>query len=202
MKTRILPAAVVFVASLLTVSPASAQGGSVAGFGGFTLSNSQSPSLFGGSIAVDLTPHIQAIGEAGRISDVLPSTVASLIAFTPIDLRVSAFYGEGGVRFVSAPASRVTPYVEATAGVARLRTGFSGASSTIDPFARAALRFFDTTEPLAGVGGGVMFRAGPVVVDAGYRYKKFFTTGALQDFLSAGDGFTSQQARIGVGVRF
>ena len=41
-----------------------------------------------------------------------------------------------------------------------------------------------------------------VVVDIGYRYQKIFTNTALQDFLSAGDGFSSQQARVGVGVRF
>lgn len=203
MTTRTLTVAFATIVTWLVFSPvAFAQGGTVGGFGGLSISNTRSPSLFGGNVAVEITPQVLAVGEVGRISDVLPSTVTSLIAFTPIDLRVSAFYGEAGVRFLPSSATRVSPYLEASAGVARLRTGFSGAGSTIDPFARAALRFFDATEPLAAVGGGVLFRGGPLVVDVGYRYKKIFTNSTLQDFLSTGDGFTSQHVRVGVGVRF
>lgn len=203
MNIRSVTAAIATLASLASFPQlASAQSGSIAGFGGLTINDTQSPSLFGGNVSVELTPQIRAVGEIGRVADVLPSTVNALVAFTPIDLRVSAFYGEGGVRFVPAPTSRVSPYVEATAGFARLQTRISGAGSTIDPFARAALRFLDTTEPVTGVGGGVLISGGPVVVDLGYRYKKIMTRGVLQDVLSLGDGFTSQQARIGVGVRF
>lgn len=49
----------------------------------------------------------------------MPSLLSTIVAFTPVDMRVSAWYGEGGVR-------TVRPYNEATAGSARLSTGVAG----------------------------------------------------------------------------
>lgn len=198
-------AAIVFACSWLAPASALAQGGvaSVGGFGSFSLTEaSASRAGFGGSVAFDLTPNIQAIGEVGRIGDVLPPTTARLLAVTPFDLHVSAFYGEGGVRVLTSPGSAVTPYAEATAGMARLRTGFSGSGSKVDAIVGSALKFFDRTEPIAGIGGGVLLRGGPVLLDLGYRYKQVFAGSSLASLLSGGTDLRSHQVRVGVGVRF
>jgi len=90
--------------------------------------------------------------------------------------------------------------VEATAGFARLRTGFSGAGSA-DDVINGALGLFDRNEPLLGAGGGVIVQGGPLVLDLGYRYKKIMAGDSLQSLLTGGD-FSVNQVRIGVGVRF
>jgi hypothetical protein len=91
------------------------------------------------------------------------------------------------------------PYAEATAGFARMHTGFTGAGSA-DPYIGTALRFLDRTEPLLGAGAGVVLRGGPLTLDLGYRYKKIFASDSLQSLVSGGDIGVSQ-ARIGIGVR-
>ena len=69
--------------------------------------NSFSPSRadFGINLAKDLTPQIQAIGEFGHVSDVLPPLTASIVAFTPLDLRVSASFRIGNTQRTSNPPS-------------------------------------------------------------------------------------------------
>ena len=52
----------------------------------------------GGRVAVNLAPGFQAVGEVGRIGNVLPPLTSALLSFSPVGLRASAFYGEGGVR--------------------------------------------------------------------------------------------------------
>jgi hypothetical protein len=173
----------------------------VGAFGGFTFGNTTSASTFGGSLTAPLAANMQIVAEGGRLEDVMPSTIGTLLDLTPIDVRLSAWYGEGGVRFLAAPRSAVTPYVEATAGFARLRSGFAGAGRA-DPFVNTALRFFDRTEPLLGAGGGVVLRGGPLTLDFGYRYKKILASDSLQSVLTAGNGINVSQARIGIGVRF
>jgi hypothetical protein len=198
-------AAIVFVVFSLTAGTAAAQSpnGAVNGFGALSLSEaSSSRAGFGGGVAINLTPGIQAVGEVGRIGDVLPSITDRLLAFTPIDLRVSAVYGEGGIRVLAAPRSAVNPYVEATAGFARLSMGFSGAGSTADAITNAALGFLNRTEPIAGLGGGILLHGGPLLVDVGYRYKQIFANDSLQSLLSSGNDLHSHQVRFGLGVRF
>jgi len=176
--------------------------GSVTGFGGLTLNGSSSQSLFGGTLAVNLTPNIQVVGEAGRISDLMPWTLDQLIALTPADVRLSAWYGEGGVRFLAGGRrSSVRPYVEATAGMARLSTRVSGIGRA-DPWVNAALGFLDRTSPMLGAGGGVLLVAGPIQLDVGYRYKKVRADGFLDRALTLGDGISVNQVRVGLGVRF
>lgn len=197
----------VVVCLLAGFAPAAAfaqgRANAVGGFGAISLSEgATSRTGFGGSVAFDLTPNIQAIGEVGRIGDVLPSTTARLLSFTPFDVHVSALYGEGGVRFLVSPRAAVTPYAEASAGIARLRTGLSGAGSTVDAIVGGALAFLDRTEPMAGVGGGVLLRGGPVMVDLGYRYKQIFAADSLASVLSLGNEIRSHQVRVGIGVRF
>lgn len=199
---------IVLVLAVILVTPhSSAAQGSIDGFGALSLNHFSSldgstlPFDFGGRLSVDLVPGIQAIGEFGRIGNVLPTMTALPLAVLPFDVRASAFYGEGGVRFLTAPRSAVTPYVEASAGIARVNLNISGFGAA-DAFTRAALNSLDSTEPIAGVGGGVMFRGGPLLIDVGYRYKQIFADRLVGTLLSAGQDLRSHQVRFGMGVRF
>jgi hypothetical protein len=176
--------------------------GLVQGFGGLTFGTTTSDTTFGGSIAAGLTDNVQIIGEAGRLNDVMPSLVGTLLDLTPVDVRLSALYGEAGVRFIGSPRSAVRPYVEATAGVARLSAGIDGLGGTAGAIVNTTLRLMNRTEPLLGVGGGVMLQGGPVLVDFGYRYKKILAGDSLQGFVNGGRDFDVSQVRIGFGVRF
>jgi opacity protein-like surface antigen len=204
MKRAILFAAAA-CAVLVSASDASAQtrGGQFEGFGGMTVgTNATNASTFGGSIAFPLTDHIQVIGEAGHVTDLKSSLLDIATGFTPIDVRLSAWYGEGGVRFIASPRSAVRPYVEATAGVARLTPRISGGGQW-GGIANAGLAFLSSTEPLLGAGGGVMLQGGPVVVDAGYRYKKIAAGNSLTSAFTLGNnGIEVNQVRVGVGFRF
>lgn len=189
--------------ALLSFVPgtARAQGGAVTGFGGLTINGVSSQPLFGGNVAFGLTRNIQVVGEVGRISDMLPSLVDRAIALTPADVRLSALYGEGGVRFITDSRARAAAYAETTAGFARLSTRVSGAGSA-DPFLNAGLTFLDRTSPMLGLGGGVLLSAGPAVVDLGYRYKRIMDENAIDRALMLGRTLSVNQVRVGVGVRF
>ena len=113
---------------------------------------------------------------------------------------MSAWYGEGGLRFIGSSHRAIRPYAEATAGFARLKSGVGGFGS-VGPIVDAALGFFDSTEPLLRVGGGVILQGGPVFLDLGYRYKKIMAGDSLQSFLTGGD-FSVNQVRIGAGITF
>ena len=189
-----------FALALVLPPTASAQSGQIQGFGGLTFGDVASSSTFGGGVAIPLSDNFQIIGEGGRMTDVMPSLIDDILDFTPVDLRVSAWYGEGGVRIIGSSNRAVRPYAEATAGFARLRTGFDGAGSA-DDWINAGLGFFDRTEPLVGVGGGVIVQGGPVFMDLGYRYKKIMAGESLQSLLTGGD-FSVNQVRFGVGFRF
>ena len=173
----------------------------IGAFGGLTFGSTTSATTFGGNVGAPLTSNLQIVVEGGRLEDVMPSTIGTLLDFTPLDVGVSAWYGEAGVRFLATPHSAITPYAEATGGFARLHSGFNGAGRA-DPFISTALRFFDRTEPLLGVGGGVIVRGGPLTLDLGYRYKKIMASDSLQSLLTGGNGIEVSQARIGIGVRF
>jgi hypothetical protein len=199
-----------FVAALfLCAAPgvARAQGPStsIQAFGGLTFGTStlgrtsMAPSL-GGVVAADVAPNLQIIGEAGRLSDIKPPLL-DLLGLTPVNLRVSAWYGEGGVRFIASPGVAVRPYGEATAGIARLHTGLTGIGGRSEPIIDAGLGFLNRTEPLLGVGGGVLIEGGPLALDLGYRYKKIMT-GGLASALNAGNAYRVNEVRIGLGFRF
>ena len=179
---------------------------SIQGFGGFTFGNSSFVggtsfgSTFGGTLAVDLTPNIQGIGEFGRMSDIKPP-LFNLLEFTPADLRVPAWYGEGGVRFIATPHSAVRPYGEATAGFARLSTDIDGFGGTAYQIVETGLGYLNRTEPMFGVGGGIIFQGGPIALDVGYRYKRIVASG-LPSALNGGNDYNINDVRIGLGVRF
>ena len=198
---RALSIAGALAAALSIPSVAHAQSGQFQGFGGLTFGDVTNSSTFGGSVAVPLGDNLQIIAEGGRMTDVMPSLLGTIVDFTPVDVRVSAWYGEGGLRFIASPGRAVRPYVETTAGFARLRPGFTGAGTRADAIVNTGLRFLDRTEPMLGAGGGVVVQGGPLVMDLGYRYKKILAGDSVPTLLTGGD-FSVNQVRVGVGVRF
>jgi Outer membrane protein beta-barrel domain len=206
MRTRLLVAA--SVAAFLVPAAAHAQNGNseVQGFGGMTFNtssafNTATAPTFGGRVAIGLTPNLQAIGEGGRLSDIKPPLL-DLLEYTPVDLRVSAWYGEAGVRFLTSSHGVIRPYGEATAGFARLSTGLSGVGGRTGEVIDVGLNFFNRTEPMLGVGGGVLLQGGPLSLDIGYRYKKIMEGNGVASALNAGNPYSVNQVRIGLGVRF
>jgi opacity protein-like surface antigen len=196
--------AAVSTAVLFTPAWASAQeAASVEGFGGVGVDAWQSqPASLGGRLTFDLTPGVQLIGEAGRIGSVLPTLSSTVFSLADADLHASAFYGEGGVRFLAAPRAKVTPYGEASVGMARLSVSSPRFGTIGNAAAALALTLAGRNQPLAGVGGGVLLRTGPVVFDAGYRYKQLFTNEVVQAALGFGEPLRTHQFRVGLGFRF
>lgn len=203
---RILSFAAVLGAFTIGASDVMAQGRtSLEGFGGLSLNAvelaSPSPSL-GGTVTFSVLPGVQIVGEAGRLGNVLPELSSAVFSVSRTGIRASAFYGEGGARFVVAPSSVFTPYVEGTAGVARL----SVTSDRLSPVANAAtslaLGFLGRTTPTLGAGGGVLLQGGPVVFDVGYRYKHLFADDVIRFALGFGQPLRTHQVRAGIGIRF
>jgi opacity protein-like surface antigen len=204
MKRWIVTAALVALA--VWPATARAQGPSeIQGFGGATVGTATFGSAvsptFGGRFGFDLTPNLQAIGEAGQLADI-ESPLFDLLDFTQIGVNVSAFYGEGGVRFIASPRSGVRPYGEATAGFARLKASVSGLGGNTGGIVDTALNLINSTRPVLGVGGGVVFQAGPVGLDIGYRYKKISAGNTIAALLNGGRDYQVNQVRLGVGFRF
>lgn len=185
--------------------PAFAQGNQsfVQGFGGLRLA--EAPTLTptaGATLGVGLTRNIQIVGELGHIHDVTPSTVETLLTVSPVSIRRSAFYGEGGVRLTTGPAAHVGVYGETLYGAARLNTTVSGiGSARTDAIANFALRFVNTTSPVGALGTGVILQGGPVIATIGYRYTRFFSDNMLNTLLSMGHADVNE-ARVSFGLRF
>jgi hypothetical protein len=202
-----------FVSSLV-IAGALACGPSVAsaqeraaleGFGGLSLntltSETMTPSV-GGRLTLTVAPALQIVGEAGRLDNVLPTLSNAAFSAADLGMRVSALYGEGGARVLMAPGSPVTPYVEGTAGVARLGIDIDRFGPIGNAAATLALQFVERTTPTVGGGGGILLRGGPIVFDVGYRYKHLFASDVLRIGLGFGQPLHTHQARLGFGVRF
>jgi opacity protein-like surface antigen len=193
-----------FSALLMLPAAASAQsrGGAIQGFGGTTFGTSASAPTFGGNIAFPLGDHVQLVGEAGRMTDIKARLLDDLVDLSPADIGLAAWYAEGGVRFTGSRQMAVRPYVEATAGVARLKPSV-GVDGWLGALTNTGLSFLGSTETLVGAGGGVIVEGGPVVVDVGYRYKRILADSALATVFALGDdGLNVNQVRVGVGFRF
>jgi len=208
---RYLVAAALAVVSVVIAPTPSLAQTSLSGFGALpidhlsSLGDSGVPVDFGGGVSFEIAPGLQVLGEFGRLGNVMPKMLETGLAFTRLDVTASAFYGEGGVRFLAAPRSAVSPYVEGTAGVAHMRFGVRGIGSTTDAIVRAALNslnLVDTRDPMFGAGGGVLMKAGPLQVDLGYRYKRIVANSALSSIIGIGQDLQSHQVRFGVGARF
>jgi opacity protein-like surface antigen len=201
---RNLLAAAITCGFLVTAADARAQarGGQIEGFGGTTFGTTTSAPTFGARIAVPLGDHVQLVGEGGRLTDIKAGLLDDALSFADVDVDMSAWYGEGGLRFTGSRHSAIRPYVEATAGVARLSPSV-GLDGWLGAVTNTGLAFLSRTEPIVGAGAGVLLQGGPVVVDLGYRYKKILASDALSSAFSLGnDGFDVNQIRVGVGVRF
>jgi hypothetical protein len=204
---RVLILSAMFAVGIVPAT-ARAQGSnrSLQGFGGVTfgtssvLGGASMASTFGGTLVAGIAPNIQIIGEVGRMSDIKPP-LFDLLDFTPVDLRVSAWYGEGGIRFIASPRSAIRPYGEASAGFSRLSTGLSGFSSRTDAIIDTGLSFLNRTEPMLGAGAGIVLQGGPLSVDIGYRYKKIMASGAAS-LLNGGSDYRVNDVRVGVGISF
>lgn len=202
---KVFVSVVVGIAMCLFASTSHAQtAGAVEGFGGVsfrTNDNVIAPNL-GGTVNIAVTPNIHAVGEAGRLGNVMSPLADTLFSFSGTGVQASAIYAEGGVRLVGAPGAAASPYVEATAGVARLSVRSTGLGSIGNSVLPIATGFLPRTGPVAGVGGGLMLHAGPVQVDLGYRFKQLYPPDALGAALGLGQQLRSQQVRLGIGVRF
>lgn len=177
----------------------------VQGFGGITFGTSTfgtaASSTFGGRVGIGLTDNIQLIGEGGRMADI-KSPLFDLLDFTNVGLRVSAYYGEGGVRFITSPHSAVRPYAEATAGFARLNAGVTGLGGRTDTIINTGLNFINQTQPMLGVGGGIQVGGSPIAIDLGYRYKQISSGNTVASLLNANQPYRINQVRLGLTVRF
>ena len=207
LQTFLVSAAVLSVCSLATPAHAQTTNRAIQGFGGITFGTSSTPYVggtstaptFGGTVVAGFLPNFQVVGEFGRMSDIKPP-LFDLLGYTPVGLHVTAWYGEGGVRFISSPHSSVRPYGEATAGWARLNTDVSGFGAAAYEAIEEGLGFLNRTDPLLGVGGGVVFQTGPLAMDVGYRYKKILASG-LAATVNGGD-YHVNDVRVGVGFSF
>jgi hypothetical protein len=149
-----------------------------------------------------LTPNLQIVGEAGRMSNVLPPVADFLLDFAPLDYSVSAWYAQGGVRFTTAKRSGIRPYAETSAGFARMSVQLNGfGSSSFDLLTNLGLQFLNRTDPIASAGGGVTFESGPLIADVGYRYRRIFSSDWVST-LALGDTLHSNELRVGLGIRF
>ncbi len=203
---RPLQVPIVVLCAIVLVLPALAdaqtRGGHIEGFGGTTFGTTTNAPTFGGSIAIPIGDHVQIIGEGGRLTDIKADLLDDVLDFSSVDVGMSAWYGEGGIRFIGSRYSSVRPYVEATAGAARLNPTV-GIDGWLGAITNTGLGFLSRTEPLVGAGGGVLIQGGPVLVDVGYRYKRIMTSDGLSSAFSLGNnGFDINQVRVGVGVRF
>ena len=200
---RLSRSALTVALSLVVASAAHAQGkGTAQGFGGYSVGalTTPAPSL-GGTITLAVTPNIHVIGEAGRLGNVLPP-ISSAVLSVP-GVRVSAFYGEGGIRALAGNAnSAFRPYVEGTFGAARLDVSSSRLNGVGNALLDVGTAFLDCTSPTLGGGAGVLAQAGPVVFDIGYRYKQLLDTGMLGTVLGLGQELRTHEVRAGIGFRF
>jgi len=185
--------------------PAFAQGNQsfIQGFGGLRLATAPTVTpTVGATLGVGLTPYIQAVGEIGHIHDVMPSMSETLLTLSPVSIRRSALYGEGGIRLTSGSVGHVGVYGETLYGAARLNTTVSGlGSARTDAITNFALRFVNTTSPVGALGTGVILQGGPVVATIGYRYTRFFSDNMLDTLLSTGHSDVNE-ARVSFGFRF
>lgn len=195
--------AAILVATLLVSSAVSAQEprASVQGFGGVGVGSFTTPTTnFGGAITGDLTPNIQLVGEAGRLSNILPSTTQQLFDLSPVGFSASAFYAQGGVRLTTGSGS-LRPYAEASGGIARLTPHVSGIDGLPGALTNVGLAFLNRTAPIGTVGAGVTLHAGNFVADAGYRRHQVFSD-SWMEALALGGSLSTNEVRFGVGVRF
>ena len=111
--------------------------------------------------------------------------------------------GFGGLTFGTSSAIGRTSTASTIGGIfaAGLTPNIQISVSRPDAVIDTGLAFLNRTEPLLGVGGGVLLERGPLAVDVGYRYKKIMP-GGIASALNAGNAYQINEVRFGLGVRF
>jgi hypothetical protein len=201
MRRASIVVSLLLVIPLLVPAAAAADEAQIQGFGGFTIRGSSTEPVFGGSVAVPLLDNVHIIAEGGRFNNIISPELAALVDLTPVDVRLSAFYGDVGVRIIGSSKHAVRPYVEGSVGLAHLYVHVKGAGSDYDPFINAGLQLVDGTHRLFGIGAGVLLQGGPAFLDLGYRHHKIQSGNVIETVLSGGD-LDVDQVRVGVGIRF
>jgi len=181
---------------LLTAATAFAQGSSdtprayLSALGGVTFGN-VAGGVFAGGINVVANPHLQIIGEFGRMSNVIPKTTSDQLntvaegftgdGTTPFSFTASmpSTYGMGEVRVLGKQRSALTPFVDSGFGWAKVTTHLTATQGDTDvtpDFITAADLFESQTKPMFMAGGGVSIAAGRrAAVDVGYHWARIFT---------------------------
>lgn len=178
---------------LLAAAPAAAQSpssGSVRAFGGVSFM-SETGGVFGGTVGVRVTPHVEVIGDVGRVTNILPRKIQRDLdaaarelggyfgAPVTIDGKAPCVYGFGGVRLRRATAQRIALFIEAGAGVARGTASIAAEAGGVNVSREVvtALRVkHSETQPLVALGGGVQVPlSGRLSLDLGYRFMRIFT---------------------------
>ena len=188
-------------------------------YGGLSNTEVSAPA-FGGSFGFSVTPDFQIIGEISRSQDVKAAFTSEDLAL--LDQGFSSFgvpftstvkmavnYYSGGIKYLL-PFGAVRPYVALTGGFAHMspETTFTvfGQDVTSELMSAGMNTYFrEDTRPMAAVGTGVLFTAGHLVFDAGYKYSAIFiSTDYLQDPTSPHSHTTinTHQFTGGIGVRF
>jgi opacity protein-like surface antigen len=218
---------VLFIAaalSLLAAAPSLAQTerGYITGVGGFAASTDATSGNVAFDAGVRIAPHLLVFGNVGQFhnlqpSDVEPavdSTMATLTASQGLNVigtgRVPAWYTLGGVRFEVPTHARLSPYVSAGLGFARLSpTAQFTYSSGILPDGSTPVVGTDVTSELVTAGyftappatTAFMYTLGTGVeiplaqhwaVDVGYRFSR----------VAADTPLNAQGATFGFGYRF
>jgi hypothetical protein len=176
---------------LYAVSPALAEpAGFVRGFGGVSFL-SEPGAVFGGTVGIRLTSWVEAIGDIGRMTNILPRQIQQDVdaaagqfggffgAPVTIDLEAPGLYAFGGVRVSRIVSSRMKVFGEGGYGVARGTSDITAHAGTADVSQQvtAILRLKDSvTRPLVAVGGGVSIPlTDHLTTDLGYRFLRIFT---------------------------
>jgi hypothetical protein len=163
---------------------------SVRGFGGVSFL-SDPGAVLGATVAIRLSPNLEAIGDVGRLTNMLPVKIQrDLDGFASemgtyygapltIDGRAPAIYAFGGLRARRTIGHRMTLFIDGGAGVARGWSRIRAVAGGVDvsPEVVTALHIKRSEQqPLVSIGGGVGIplttRLG---LDLGYRYMRIFT---------------------------
>jgi len=210
----------VAIALVSTRALAQAPRGFVEGAGGFAVSPDATSGDVVGQAGIRIARNLLVVGDIGRFRNLQPSTLSPAVDATTALLstqdlqltgtaRVPAWYALGGVRYEMPMGRRLTPYVFAGGGFARLTptAQFLYSSGTLpgatpvpgDDVTSQIVALGDftqpaaTTKPMIGLGGGVEL---PIerhlALDVGYRWSRVHTDTPVN----------AQSVTFGLGVRF
>ena len=197
--------ALMLVIVCLVPIPSFAQGTQsfVQGFGGLRIASAPTATpTAGATVGIGVTPYIQAIGEFGHVSDILPATYQTLLSVSPVGFHRAATYGQGGIRLTTPALGHVGAYGETLFGLARISNNVGGlGSGQTDAITNFALRFVSTTGRVGSLGTGVILQGGPLFATIGYRYTRIFSNNAI-DSLLMGDHADINEGRVSFGFRF